>query len=67
VTRDFHTVLARIAAGSAEDTYQDLVDDVLVLCYIVGLNDVAIMDGVGLGVGEVFGEDVRKNLKRLGS
>jgi hypothetical protein len=29
------------------------------------LDDVAIVDGVGLSVGEVFGEYTRKNLKRL--
>jgi hypothetical protein len=45
----------------SEYAYQYLVNEIFAVL------DVAIMDGVGLGVGEVFGEDVRKNLKRLGS
>jgi hypothetical protein len=45
--------------GSTEDAHQHLVDKVFIIL------DVAVVDGVGLGIGEILGKYTRKNLKRL--
>ena len=75
MTADFRTIFASIAVRSAENGDQHLVDclwrrnrhtlDIATMVFT--LDDVAKVDGVGLGVGEVFGEYTRKNLKRLSS
>jgi hypothetical protein len=59
VTGDLCTVFTCIGVGGSEDAYQYLVDD---LCAIL---DMPIMDGVGLCLREILGEDTGKNLKRL--
>ena len=59
MTGYLRTVFACIRAGGSEDTHHHLVDD---LCAIL---DMAIVDGVGLLLREIFGENTGKNLKRL--
>ena len=74
MTTDFDAVFASIAMGSTEDGNHDFVDPryhpVLRAPLLLGGGewlrvDVSVVDGVGGGVCEVFGEDMGKNLKRL--
>ena len=55
VTRDLRAVFARVAVRGLENGNQ----------YLVDIGNMSVMDGVRPGVGEVFREDTRKNLKRL--
>ena len=59
MTGDFRTVFTRIRVRGSEDAYQNFVDD---LCAILNM---PVVDGVGLGVREVFGKNTGKNLKYL--
>ena len=51
MTKNLCAVFACIRVGGSEDTYQYFVDD---LCAIL---DMAIVDGVGLLLREIFGEN----------
>jgi hypothetical protein len=51
--------------GGTKDGYQNFVDDILMLCPSVILNNVTIMDGVGRGICDILSKYMRKNLKRF--
>jgi hypothetical protein len=71
MTADFHAVLASVRMRSAEYRDQRFVDDGCLLLWHSNtldiLDDMAVVDGVGLSLGDILGEYARKNLKRLGS
>ena len=55
VTGDFSRVFARVGMGSTENGDEHLIN----------VGNVAVVDGVGLGVGQILGEYAGKNLQRL--
>jgi hypothetical protein len=59
MTRNLCRVFACIGVGSTEDAHQYFVDDLRTIF------DMSVVDGIGLSLSEIPGEDMRKNLKRL--
>jgi len=55
MTGNFCAVFASIAVRGAKDAYQHLVN----------IANVTVVDGVWTDMGQIFGENTRKNLKRM--
>ena len=61
MTGDFCTVLASVGVGRLKEADHTFVENLRAIL------DLSVMDGVWLGVVEVFAKHMRKNLKRLNS
>ena len=55
MTGNFCAVFASIAVRGAKDAYQHLVN----------IANMTVVDGVWTDMGQIFGENTRKNLKRM--
>jgi hypothetical protein len=59
VTGDLCSVFTRIGVGGTEDADHTFIENLRAIL------DVSVVDGVGVSLCQVFGENTRKNLKRL--
>ena len=59
MARDFGAVFACVRIGGTEDAHQYFIDN------LWSIFDMSVVDGIGLGLGEILREDMGKNFKRL--